>query len=1735
MGAKPTFAPVAVQQFQLQPTDAVATNFLRQDHSLMRWSLTMRRILISRSLLILAAFAVALPLAKPSSAQQRQALQTHAAAPAGAKPLGRLPASQQLDLAISLPLRNQQQLNTFLQQLEDPTSPTYHHYLTSAQFTEQYGPTVEQYQQVIAFVQSHGFTVTHTSASRQLLNVTGSVANVEQTFQVVMQVYQHPTENRTYFAPSVAPTVDSGLPILGVSGLTNFALPHSMLQHAPPTLNPHSNQTGSGPGGQFYGSDFRAAYYGTGPLTGTGQATALIEFGQWNLADVQAYFTSVGQTTSVPIILELSGGTSASCPGACDDGEEANDIIQILSMAPGASALIVYEDTSGNADVNMFDNYATDDIAKQISMSFGIGDGNAVADEQEFEKMHAQGQNFFLASGDEGANKGGGGWPGFSPDVTDVGGTDLSTATAGGAWSSETGWVGSGTGWCNSANTSAPCNGSPGDSYDGIPTWQVQSIITAAGGQTTYRNVPDVSADANTDSFWCAAGTCQGGLGGTSLAAPRWAGFLALANEQASANGDTIGFLNPTFWTIGQSSGYDTAFHDITTGSNPSGSTVPAEFAGSFTAMTGFDMVTGWGTPNGQGMINALAPTSTTNAYFTLSAAPSALNLTPGGTAGTTTISLTPGNGFTGTVTLAADILGSPAGVTASFNPTTISGSSTSTLTVSTTDATPAGTLMIAVTGTSSGGIETQPAFVTLALPDFSLSVTPAKAYTGQPSTIYLNQSSTSTATVTVNSQNNFTGTVDLSVSALPTGVTGTFNPTSTTTTSTMSLTASSTATTVSGDYLTVSGTSGSIAPLNAPYSIVSVSAATGTGGSGVPVSLSSAYNLPAIYKDGVTFGTGMDGDGYAYSSNLLTANRILNGVQFNFGQASTADCGGSGQIACTNDAVSTSGQTVTLPANQQSTYTTLQLLATAVNGPILSQTITVTYTDSTTSTFTQSFSDWCSCNGATPGPGHQAGESYAVVMPYRDEATGAEDSRPFNLYAYTFVLNNAKTVQSFTLPAKPATGGVIVFAATFTSQSLGTQVGLSSLYNTAGLYNNGVTFPATGGMDGGGNSCTLSSGCADAYSSQQLGLTSNTAPTITNNGNVFNLGPVNTADCTTNCVVDMINLASPGVTVSLPSNQQAEYTTLTLLGTGVQGSHTATMTFTYTTGSPNTVNQTFSDWCNYQNASGNEAVVVGGISRINSDGTLNTGAQCNLYSYTYSLDSTRTLESIGMKNTDSTNFSLVLAATLSGNGSGSPGYSLSASPNTLSIAQGSNGTSTITVAPTGGFNGSVSFTASGLPTGVTALFNPTSSATASTLTLTASSTATVGAATVTITGTSGSTTETTTISLTVTSSTPGYSLTASPNSLSVEQGTNGASTISVVPVNGFNSSVSFSASGLPTGVTASFSPTSSASASTLTLTASSTATVGAATVTITGTSGSTTETTTISLTITSSTPPGYSLTASPTSLSIAQGNNGTSTITVVPTGGFNSSVTFVATGLPTGVVASFNPTSSATASTLTLTASPTATTGTATVTITGTSGSTTETTTVGLTVTGTSPAGYTLSAAAANPATISPGSSSTSTVTLTPVNAYTGTVTLSCSISPAETPAPTCSFGSTSPVTVSSSGGTATLTFTTVGPSSALLTWRGYYALFLPLSGLILTGIGLKTRNNKTNRPVGLFFLFIILVSIIIIPACGSGGNKGGGSSGTPSGSYTVTITGSDTNGVTQTGSPATVTVTVN
>jgi hypothetical protein len=182
----------------------------------------------------------------------------------------------------------------------------------------------------------------------------------------------------------------------------------------------------------------------------------------------------------------------------------------------------------------------------------------------------------------------------------------------------------------------------------------------------------------------------------------------------------------------------------------------------------------------------------------------------------------------------------------------------------------------------------------------------------------------------------------------------------------------------------------------------------------------------------------------------------------------------------------------------------------------------------------------------------------------------------------------------------------------------------------------------------------------------------------------------------------------------------------------------------------------------------------------------------------------------------------------------------------------------------------------------------------------------------------------------------------------------------------------------------------------------------------------------------------------------------------------------------------------------------------------------------------------YSLSAGTASPVSVSPGNSSTSTVSVTPTNGYTGTVTLACSISPSVSgpTAPTCGFSNnTNPVTVTNAGGSATLAFATVGPSAVMFHYsRALYASWLPIPGLALMSLGLSSRGSRQKRLLGLLLLGMMLAGLIVLPDCGgSGGGDAGGSNGTPAGSYTITITGSDPNSMTQTGTGATVTVSVN
>jgi subtilase family serine protease len=770
----------------------------------------MRRILIrkpSTSLLTITALVLIV-----NSVSQAQSLSQARSLPplthhvreviraGGARLAGQLPSNQVMTLNVVLPLRDQAGLNSFLKRLYDPGSPSYRHFLSVAEFTERFGPSQENYDAVVNFAKANGFAVVGGTRDGMNVQIKGPVSAVEAAFHITMGSYQHPTENRTFYAPDREPTTTLPFPLWHISGLDNYSIPHPLFVKrsdyakahgiSPAAVVSHAT-TGSGPSASFLGSDMRAAYYGGTSLTGAGQNLGLFEFSGTDLADLTTYFKNVGQANNVPVTLLSTDGTSTSCVdstagGNCDDTEQTLDMTQAIGMAPGLASLVMYIGATDTAIISAMTTH--NPLPTTIGCSWGWTPADPTTLDPYFQKMAAQGQNFFAASGDSSTwSSSNEAWPADDANVVSVGGTDLITAGAAGAWQSETGWTDSG----------------GGISPDGIaiPTWQqLPGVINSSNqGSTTLRNGPDVSANANFTFYVCGnQTTCTANeYGGTSFAAPMWAGYIALVNQQLALNGEPpVGFINPTIYAQNVTSSYATNFHDITSGTS-----------GSYSAVAGYDLVTGWGSPN-TGLINALSSVTTTTA-FTISASPASVSVAQGSNA-TSTITTIVSGGFDSAIALTA--AGQPAGVTVSFNPTPIGapGSGASIMTIAVAPTTAAGTYTIAVMGTGGGITNTATVSLTVTAPTtaggFTLSVSPTSGSLPRDSSGY--------AVITTSVSGGFASAIDLSATGQPTGVTVRFSPVSIAApgsgTSNMTLSVSRRAAT--GTYpITITGTGGGI------------------------------------------------------------------------------------------------------------------------------------------------------------------------------------------------------------------------------------------------------------------------------------------------------------------------------------------------------------------------------------------------------------------------------------------------------------------------------------------------------------------------------------------------------------------------------------------------------------------------------------------------------------------------------------------------------------------------------------------------------------------------------------------------------------------------------------------------------------------------------------------------------------------------------------------------------------
>lgn len=457
-------------------------------------------------------------------------------------------------------------------------------------------------------------------------------------------------------------------------------------------------------------------------------------------------------------------------------------------------------------------------------------------------------------------------------------------------------------------------------------------------------------------------------------------------------------------------------------------------------------------------------------------------------------------------------------------------------------------------------------------------------------------------------------------------------------------------------------------------------------------------------------------------------------------------------------------------------------------------------------------------------------------------------------------------------------------------------------------------------------------------------------------------------------------------------------------------------------------------------------------------------------------------------------------------------GFALSASPSALILNESGTATSTITVSSSGGFTGGVTLAASGLPSGVTASFAPGSQAGTQVMTLSASSTAALGTVIVTVTGTgtAGSQTLTASASVQVTVAPPAvFAIVAGLPTLSIAQGSSNMDTITITDANGFSGNVTLSASGLPQGVTAAFTPNPAGSSSELTLTASSSAELGGPeNVTITATSGSNIAATTIQITVV--VPASFTLTAGETTLTVAQGQSSTDTIDISQLDGFNSSISFTVTGLPSGVTASFSPNPTTGASTtMTVTASGTAEIeGPVNVTVTGTAGNVFEEATVALSVTGVP--GFGPSGSGQSSITIEPGATegNTANIAVIGANGFSGTVNLTCAIAPSAGGGPTCSLSPTSVVISGNTAVASLLTINTVAPRTALNRPQN---LFWPPAGGTALAVVLFFFAPRRRRS---WLLLVGLLTFVSLGAMGCNG-LGGGKPGTAPGSYTVTVTG--------------------
>lgn len=528
----------------------------------------------------LLGLAVAVPAA--AATEPLVTLADNAAPLVNSARTGEVAGGQRITAALSLKLHNQQALEKFLADVQNPASPQYHHFLSPDQFAAEFGPTQADVGKAVSFLEKSGATGIEVSGNRQAITFTGSAAQLESAFHTRIGTYHDQVSGRDFFANDAAPTVPADVSgVVGnVVGLDN----HALRTHAKAVAKPNVVKSVTPP--------VLKTAYGTSGLsaTGSGVKVGFVEFDGYQKSNITKYDSTYGLSAGSVTTVPVSGANYDSSPG---DGQiEVELDIEVVHALAAAANDYVYEAPNSSAgELAMYQKIASDHTVNVVSISWGAcesaeGSSAAKSVSNAIATGTAEGISYFAAAGDDGttdcyrqtgSTAKAVDFPASSPNVTGVGGTKL-TVTSSNGYSSEAAW--------NDGNSGGSTGGGISTVFT-APSWQ-------SSQSTTYRKVPDVSADASPTSgyYIYSAGTWET-VGGTSGAAPLWAAFATLQNQ---IHGGGLGNLNPKFYAIGNGSSYGTGFHDVTTGTNTLHGTT------GFSAGTGYDQVTGWGSFKGSGL-----------------------------------------------------------------------------------------------------------------------------------------------------------------------------------------------------------------------------------------------------------------------------------------------------------------------------------------------------------------------------------------------------------------------------------------------------------------------------------------------------------------------------------------------------------------------------------------------------------------------------------------------------------------------------------------------------------------------------------------------------------------------------------------------------------------------------------------------------------------------------------------------------------------------------------------------------------------------------------------------------------------------------------------------------------------------------------------------------------------------------------------------------------------------------